>query len=163
MAPLRTLLHALAAGELEVVERTADVLRRLDARVERDDRRRAGEDAERSKRTRQARERAAAAARADELGPSEQLPQHAERAERVQPTEHPESEWDATQPHVPFPMLGETQAMSTPSLPDEPRPSRDAVEHGYAAAPAEPQPASSHDAPPALPDPGSSLAYQADR
>jgi hypothetical protein len=30
--------------------------------------------------------------------------------------ERPEPEWDATQPHVPFPMLGETQAISTTQL-----------------------------------------------
>ena len=41
MAPLRTLLHALASGQLDVVERTAEELRALDARVEADDRRHA--------------------------------------------------------------------------------------------------------------------------
>ena len=33
----------------------------------------------------------------------------------------PEAAWDATQPHVPFPMLGETQAISMTSLLDEPQ------------------------------------------
>jgi hypothetical protein len=101
MAPLRTLLQALASGQLDVVERTADELRALDGQVEDDDRRHAQEDAERSERTRQARERAAAV-----LDPDD--------------PERPEPEWDATQPHVPFPMLGATQAISMTSLLDEP-------------------------------------------
>ena len=45
--------------------------------------------------------------------------------------ERPEPAWDATQPHVPFPMLGETQAISMTHLLDEPE--------GSAAAPAEAQ------------------------
>ena len=108
MAPLRTLLHALASGQLDVVERTADELRALEGRVEDDDRRHAEEDAERSERTRQARRRAAA------LDPDDpELP------------EPPEPEWDATQPHVPFPMLGETQAISMTPLLDDPQPATD--------------------------------------
>ncbi|KRF40499.1 phosphotransferase [Terrabacter sp. Soil810] len=102
MAPLRSLLHALASGQLDVVERTAEELRALDARVEEDDRRHAQEDAERSERTRQARERAAVL-----LDPDD--------------PERPEPEWDATQPHAPFPMLGETQAISMTTLLDEPQ------------------------------------------
>ncbi|NUO35316.1 MAG: phosphotransferase, partial [Dermatophilaceae bacterium] len=54
MAPLRPLLHALASGRLEVVERTAERLRALDTRVEAYDRRHARDDAERSERTRAA-------------------------------------------------------------------------------------------------------------
>jgi len=100
MTPLRTLLHALASGRLEVVERTADELRTLDARVEGDDRRHAEEDAERSERTRAARERADLV-----LDPDD--------------PERPEPAWDATQPHTPFPMLGETQAISTTTLLDD--------------------------------------------
>lgn len=99
MAPLRALLQALASGQLDVVERTADDLRALDAQVEADDRRHALEDAERSERTRQSHENAAAV-----LDPDD--------------PERPEPEWDATQPHVPFPMLGETQAISMTSLLD---------------------------------------------
>ena len=101
MAPLRTLLHALASGRLDVVERTADELRALDARIEADHRRHAREDAERSERTRAARERAEAV-----LDPDD--------------PERPEPAWDATQPHTPFPMLGETQAISTTDLLDQP-------------------------------------------
>ena len=97
MAPLRTLLHALAAGHLDVVERTAHELRAVDARMEEDDRRHAAEDAERSERTRRARERSAPA-----LDPDD--------------PERREPEWDATQPHVAFPMLGETQEISTTGL-----------------------------------------------
>ena len=52
MAPLTMLLHALASGQLGLVERTADELRSLDARVDEDDRRHAQEDAARSERTR---------------------------------------------------------------------------------------------------------------
>jgi aminoglycoside phosphotransferase (APT) family kinase protein len=126
MAPLRTLLHALASGRLDVVERTADELRALESRVEGDDRRHAEEDAERSERTRLARERAEAV-----LDPDD--------------PERPEPAWDATQPHTPFPMLGETQAISTTSLLDDPEPAAttgvvdgagSADPEGYAAEPA---------------------------
>ena len=110
MTPLRTLLRALSSGQLDVVERTQVLGGALDARVEADDRRHAVEDADRSERTRNARERA--------LRPLD--PDDPER---------PEPAWDATQPHVPFPMLGETQAISMTHLLDEPQ--------GYAAAPAE--------------------------
>ena len=116
MAPLRTLLHALASGRLDVVERTADELRALDARVEADDRRHAREDAERSERTRASRERAEAV-----LDPDD--------------PERPEPAWDATQPHTPFPMLGETQAISTTDLLDRPdRPDRPDLSASGAAA-----------------------------
>ena len=134
MAPLRTLLHALASGQLDVVERTADELRALDGRVEDDDRRHAQEDAERSERTRQARVRAAAV-----LDPDD--------------PERPEPEWDATQPHVPFPMLGETQAISMTSLLDESRAPADRT-----AGDAEP-PTPSQDTSDAAPDaPGDAVA-----
>ena len=109
MTPLRTLLRALSSGQLDVVERTAEDLRALDTRVEADDRRHAVEDADRSERTRQARERAVPALDAD----------HPDSAGR------PEAAWDATQPHVPFPMLGETQAISMTSVLDEPQGSAD--------------------------------------
>ncbi|MGW5239601.1 phosphotransferase [Monashia sp. NPDC004114] len=92
MAPLATLLHALASGLLPLVERTADELRALDERVEDDDRRHSEEDAARSERTRRAKERALLAASIDPDDPEQPLP-----------------DWDATQPHSPFPMLGETQ------------------------------------------------------
>jgi macrolide phosphotransferase len=114
MAPLRTLLHALASGQLDVVERTADELRALDARVEEDDSRHAEEDAERSERTRLARERAA-----QMLDPDD--------------PERPEPAWDATQPHVPFPMLGETQAIAMTSLLSDAQPAPSAQEARSAA------------------------------
>lgn len=123
MTPLRTLLHALASGQLDVVERTAGELRALDARVEEDDRRHAHEDAKRSERTRLAREQSAQVLEPDD-------------------PERPEPEWDATQPHVPFPMLGETQAMAmAPPLTDD-RPQQSArqatsaaPDHPYAVPP----------------------------
>jgi len=103
LTPLRTLLRALSAGQLELVESTAEALRALEGRVEEQDRRNAREDARRAERSQQARQQAAAAA-----------------AEREQPGpasdgDSPEPDWDATQPHVPFPMLGATQAISTTS------------------------------------------------
>ncbi len=117
MSPLRTLLHALASGQLDVVERTADELRALDARVEADDRRHALEDAERSERTRQARERAASVLDHGDPG-------------------RPEPEWDATQPHVPFPMLGETQAIAMASLlHGQDGPEQERSHQAYAGAP----------------------------
>ena len=103
MAPLRTLLRSLASGQLDVVERTAEQLRALDARVDRDDRRHAKEDAERSERTRAAREGTDAT-----LDPDD--------------PERPEPAWDATQPHTPFPMLGATQAISTAGPLDDDEP-----------------------------------------
>ena len=133
MTPLRSLLHALSSGQLDVVERTAEDLRALDARVEADDRRHAVEDADRSERTRHAREQAVLALDADN-------PDDPER---------PEAAWDATQPHVPFPMLGETQAISMTHLLDE--------SQGYAAAPADtPTDASAPAAPGAAADHGDS-------
>jgi macrolide phosphotransferase len=118
MAPLRTLLHALASGQLDVVERTADELRALDGRVEDDDLRHAHDDAERSARTRHAGQRSTAVV---DSGDRDGLdgPDEPDDPERPKPTERPDPEWDATQPHVPFPMLGETQAISATSLLDE--------------------------------------------
>ena len=109
MAPLATLLHALASGELALVERTATELRSLEERIDDDDRRHAEQDAARSQRTREAKERALVAASIDPDDPEQPLPG-----------------WDATQPHVPFPMLGETQYIDmahllTDDVPVEPR------------------------------------------
>ncbi|GAA5027135.1 hypothetical protein GCM10023258_21630 [Terrabacter aeriphilus] len=135
MTPLRVLLRALAAGQIEVVERTAEQLRALDARVEDDDRRRAAEDARRSERTRLAQERAAAAASSAAVVPPATAPgtgagsppgsgpgagsaPGADDAHR-----EPEPAWDATAPHVPFPMLGETQAVPMVDELGEPDPS----------------------------------------
>lgn len=124
MTPLRGLLHALASGQLDVVERTADDLRRLDARVEAEDRRHAVEDAERSERNRRSQER-----------PSGLDPDDPEQPARRETGGRPEPEWDATQPHVPFPMLGETQAISMHPILDE--------SQGYAVSPQVPADASS--------------------
>ncbi|WP_404388277.1 phosphotransferase [Humibacillus xanthopallidus] len=100
MTPLRTLLRALSSGELALVERTADRLRDLDERIEQDDARHAREDAARSERSRRASEQAA---RAAALDPDD-------------PEAGPGPEWDATQPHHPFPMLAETQAVAMAGL-----------------------------------------------
>ncbi|MGO4603279.1 phosphotransferase [Terrabacter sp. 2YAF2] len=124
MTPLRALLHALSSGQLDVVERTAEQLRTLDARVEAADRRHAREDAERSERTRQAREQATPVL--DREDPARQ---------RAEP---PEPEWDATQPHAPFPMLGETQAISMTDLVDDRRAGGDEGNTGEASAAAPP-------------------------
>ena len=111
MTPLRTLLRALSSGELALVERTADRLRALDEHVERDDARHAEEDAARSERSRRASERAA---RATALDPDD-------------PEAPPAPTWDATQPHHPFPMLAETQAVAMAGLlADEPGNANDA-------------------------------------
>ncbi len=100
MTPLRTLLRALSSGELALVERTAERLRDLDERIEQDDARHAREDAARSERSRRSSEQAA---RAAALDPDD-------------PEAGPGPEWDATQPHHPFPMLAETQAVAMAGL-----------------------------------------------
>ena len=100
MAPLRTLLRALSSGELGLVERTAEQLRDLDEHIEQDDARHAREDAVRVERSRRASEQAALATALD--------PDDPEAA--------PPAEWDATQPHHPFPMLAETQAVAMAEL-----------------------------------------------
>ena len=110
MAPLSTLLHALASGLLPLVERTADRLRAFDERVEDDDRRHAEEDAARSERTRRATERALLAASIDPDDPEQPLP-----------------DLGATQPHSPFPMLGETQYIEMAALLTDDDPSQPAV------------------------------------
>ena len=100
MTPLRTLLRALSSGDLVLVERTAERLRELADRVEQDDERHSREDAVRSERSRRAGEQAALASALD---PDD-------------PEAPPAPEWDATQPHQPFPMLGETQAVAMAGL-----------------------------------------------
>lgn len=134
MAPLRALLHALASGQLDVVERTADELRALDAHVDAQDRRHAAEDAARSERTRQSRENAAAVLDPDDP----ERPETADNTGGPGSPVGPEPEWDATQPHVPFPMLGETQAISMTGLANEPQGyavSPDAPDEAHAASP----------------------------
>ncbi|WP_374970194.1 phosphotransferase [Terrabacter sp. BE26] len=117
LTPLRRLLRALSAGQPEVVESTAEQLRALEGRVEEQDRRHAREDARRAERAEQGRQRAAAEAEREQPGPASD--------------EHsPEPDWDATQPHVPFPVLGATQAISTTS----------SVDGGPTAADAQPGP-----------------------
>ena len=102
MTPLRTLLRALSAGELGLVERTAERLRALDERIEQDDARHAREDATRSERSRRASERAAAVATLDPDDPESRAP--------------PQPDSDATAAHQPFPMLAQTQAVSMAGL-----------------------------------------------
>jgi aminoglycoside phosphotransferase (APT) family kinase protein len=123
MAPLSTLLHALASGQLPLVERTAGELREQDARVDEGDRRHAEEDAARSERTRLAKERALAAASRNPDDPEAALPDP-----------------NATQPHPPFPMLGETQYIDMAPLltDDEPQASDLPAEPAAQADPAEP-------------------------
>lgn len=87
MAPMRVLLQALASAARDLVEEAAAHLRELDEKVAVEDERRAVE--------------------ADEENP--------ERREAVvtpSVTElHPEPDWDATQPHQPFPDPSVTQAI----------------------------------------------------
>jgi macrolide phosphotransferase len=134
MTPLRTLLRALSSGELALVERTADRLRDLDERIEQDDARHAREDAARSERSRRASEQAA---RAAALDPDD-------------PEAGPAPEWDATQPHHPFPMLAETQAVAMAGLLADDRDDASPPEVQPAGAP--PPPASG---PAVTPDPES--------
>ena len=136
MTPLRTLLRALSSGELALVERTADRLRDLDERIEQDDARHAREDAARSERSRRASEQAA---RAAALDPDD-------------PETGPGPEWDATQPHHPFPMLAETQAVAMAGLlADERDDAGDAEASETAPADAPPPPSSG---PAVTPEPG---------
>jgi macrolide phosphotransferase len=100
MTPLRTLLRSLASGDLTLVERSAEQLRRLEEQVELDDARHGREDAARVERSRRAAEQATVASALD--------PDDPEAA--------PELDWDATAPHQPFPMLGETQAVAMAAL-----------------------------------------------
>jgi aminoglycoside phosphotransferase (APT) family kinase protein len=138
MTPLRTLLRALSSGDLVLVERTAGRLRTLADRIEQDDERHAREDAARSERSRRAAEQAALASSLDPDDPEAQ----------------PASEWDATQPHHPFPMLAETQAVAMAGLLGD---ESDATERGALrgdavdapAVPFEASPGTVHEAPPA--------------
>ncbi|MCU1538565.1 MAG: aminoglycoside phosphotransferase [Humibacillus sp.] len=107
MTPLRTLLRALSSGELGLVERTSERLRRLDAGMAHDDERHAHEDAARSDRTRRMAERASRATALDPDDPE---------AQAVPAWSGTDGTWDATQPHHPFPMLAETQAVSMAGL-----------------------------------------------
>lgn len=130
MAPLRRLLRALSAGQLDVVESTADQLRALERRVEAHDRRHAREDARRSERQSPPAEPAAAE---DVVAPE---PARHEQAAQPQQPPHPEPDWDATQPHVPFPVPGQTQAIAMTPLLEEPLgDASDSTPDPYAAAP----------------------------
>ncbi len=103
MTPLRTLLRALSAGELGLVERTAERLRALDEHIEQDDARHAREDAARRERSRRASERAAVVGTPDPDDPED----HGAR---------PQPDRDASAAHQAFPMLAETQAVSMAGL-----------------------------------------------
>lgn len=97
MAPLRTLLRALAAGQLGVVEQCAERLRLLDEQTEADDRRHAQEDLERQERARRERAEAFAAAEA--------------AAGRARPENLPDDvAWEATAPHLPFAQPGDASS-----------------------------------------------------
>ncbi len=141
MTSLRTLLRALSSGELALVERTAERLRDLDERIEQDDARHAREDAARSARSRRASEQAA---REAALDPDD-------------PEAGPGPEWDATQPHHPFPMLAETQAVAMAALlADERDGAGDAGGPGGRSAPGDATTAEGTDEPVGDPPPPSS-------
>ncbi|MEW1953892.1 phosphotransferase [Terrabacter sp. NPDC080008] len=126
MAPLRRLLRALSAGELDLVESTAEQLRALEAGVEAADRRHAQEDRRRTEHAEQARQQAAA------------VPHPREQPEAQQQPAAPEPDWDATQPHVPFPTPGQTQAVSmTPLLDESGSDAAAAATTSYAVPPAQ--------------------------
>ena len=112
MTPLRTLLRALSSGDLSLVERTSERLRRLDAGIDRDDERHAHEDATRSDRARIVAERVSRAKALDPDDPEAPPAAAAGAAARV----GSDGAWAATQPHPPFPMLAETQAVSMHTL-----------------------------------------------
>lgn len=89
MALVRTLLRALSAGQLGVVERVSESLRDLDAQTEAEDRRHDQEDAARLERDRLDRAEAFAAAET--------------AAGRLRPAQLPDdAAWEATAPHAPF-------------------------------------------------------------
>ena len=121
MAPMRVLLHALASAARDLVEEAAARLRALDEKVAVEDERRAAE--------------------ADEEDPGRR-----EAVSTPFTTElHPEPDWDATQPHQPFPDPSVTQAIdATPvespaSPPNEPDASEGgSAEHPSRAVDAEP-------------------------
>ncbi|MDN5768232.1 MAG: phosphotransferase [Humibacillus sp.] len=88
MTVVRTLLRALSAGLLGVVEQASEALRALDEQTEAEDRRHEREDAARLERDRLERSEAFAAAEA--------------AAGRSRPADLPDdAPWDATAPHVP--------------------------------------------------------------
>ncbi|MEP7332467.1 MAG: phosphotransferase [Terracoccus sp.] len=89
MTVVRTLLRALSAGLLGVVEQASEALRDLEEQTGAEDRRHEQEDAARLERARLERSEAFAAAEAD--------------AGRARPADLPEdAPWEATAPHVPF-------------------------------------------------------------
>lgn len=107
MAPLRTLLRALAAGQLGLVEQCAERLRLLDEQTEADDRRHAEEDLERQERARRERAEAFAAAEA--------------AAGRARPENLPDDvAWEATAPHLPFAQPGDASSQPPTEAPTEP-------------------------------------------
>jgi macrolide phosphotransferase len=122
MTPLRTLLRALSSGDLALVERTSERLRRLDAGIAADDDRHAHEDAVRSDRARAAAERASRARALDPDDPEARpvstgsTGSTAFSARAAAGSGDARDMADATQPHHPFPMLAETQAVSMESL-----------------------------------------------
>lgn len=96
MTPMRTLLRSLAAGALDLVEAAAEQLRALDERTLAEDEQRALE-ADRES--------------FDALGDGSRPV----AASSQQETARPEPDWDATQPHQPFPDPSVTQALNAGS------------------------------------------------
>lgn len=147
MAPLRRLLRALSAGQLEVVESTAEELRALEGRVEAHDRRHAREDARRGARAPQSdrpddAEASGPASQRQPDQPQQPQPPGPAQPQQDQPQqqERPEPDWDATQPHVPFPMSGQTQAISMAPLLDEPGDGATGNPSAYAVPSSQPSP-----------------------
>jgi hypothetical protein len=109
MTPMRVLLRALASAAHELVEDAAETLRALDERVVVEDELRAVEA-----------DRESAGARStpglgllDEASPPN-VPRVAEASSPAEPQPEPEPDWDATQPHQPFPDQSVTQAIEPP-------------------------------------------------
>ena len=121
MTPMRVLLRALASAARDVVDHAAESLRALDERVAVEDELRAVE-ADRAGRSRPSRPHGW------DRGTTAGLPSVHRVSEAPNPAEpepDPESEpdWDATQPHHPFPDSSVTQAVDAPppaSPPDGP-------------------------------------------
>ena len=103
MMPMRVLLRSLAAGTLDLVEAAAEALRALEERTVAEDEQRA-EEADRETSAALQDQAASLAGPIPARGPA------------------PEPDWDATQPHQPFPNTCVTQAITPERPPFEPVP-----------------------------------------
>lgn len=118
MRSMRTLLRGLGAGQLGVVERSADELRGLDERTDSDDRRNAQLDAERLERNRRERAAAFAAAEVQAVRPRAGSPSVGSGATEATEATEAEAAAEATAPHAPFPRAPE-QADDAAEMPDD--------------------------------------------